>query len=90
MSRNTFVILMVYKKQELDIQVEYTIPIQLMKMSVLVTTEHAEVILLKFDKKIISYTEIIRTLLEIDMIQRSLIDRGYDVGRQYRSAIFFL
>ena len=48
----------------------------------------AEVILLKFDKKIISYTEILEHFWSRhDPTQ--LNRQGYDIGRQYRSAIFF-
>ena len=51
-------------------------------------TEHAEVILLKFDKKIISYNKILEHFWsQHDPTQ--LNRQGYDVGRQYRSAIFY-
>ena len=52
------------------------------------TTEHAEVVLLKFDKEIINYSDIIDHFwLCHDSTQ---LDRqGPDIGRQYRSIIFY-
>ena len=52
------------------------------------TTEHAEVVKLKFDEKIISYKEIIENFwLCHDPTQ--LNRQGADFGRQYRSIIFY-
>ena len=52
------------------------------------TTGHAEVVKISFDKEIISYSEIINHFwLCHDPTQ--LNRQGPDVGRQYRSAIFF-
>ena len=52
------------------------------------TTEHAEVVQIFFDKKIISYLELLNYFwLCHDSTQ---LDRqGPDVGRQYRSVIFY-
>jgi len=51
-------------------------------------TEHVEVVLISFDEKIISYRKIIDNFwLCHDPTQ---LDRqGFDVGRQYRSVIFY-
>ena len=51
-------------------------------------TEHAEVVQIEFDTKIISYKEILDHFgLCHDPTQ--LNKQGHDVGRQYRSAIFY-
>ena len=52
------------------------------------TTEHVEVVKIEFDTKIISYKEILDHFwLCHDPTQ--LNKQGLDVGRQYRSAIFY-
>lgn len=51
-------------------------------------TEHVEVVELKFDEKIINFTEIIDHFWNChDSTQ--LNRQGPDIGRQYRSAIFY-
>jgi len=52
------------------------------------TTEHAEVIKIEFDPNIITYQDILKNFWEChDPTQ--LNRQGSDVGRQYRSSIFY-
>ena len=53
------------------------------------TTNHAEVIKLDFDEKIISYEDILYTFFEIHD-PTTLNSQGPDFGTQYRSEIFYL
>lgn len=52
-------------------------------------TEHAEAILIEFNPDEISYKELLRAFFKLhDPTTRN--QQGHDVGRQYRSAIFYL
>ena len=52
-------------------------------------TNHAEVVKLDFDEKIISYEKILKTFVQIDD-PTTLNSQGPDFGTQYRSEIFYL
>ena len=51
-------------------------------------TNHAEVVKLDFDEKIISYEKILNIFLKFD--PTTLNSQGPDFGTQYRSEIFYL
>ncbi len=53
------------------------------------TTDHAEVVKLDFDEKIITYEKILKTFFQIHD-PTTLNSQGPDFGTQYRSEIFYL
>ena len=52
-------------------------------------TNHAEVVKLDFDEKIINYLKILKIFFKIH-VPTSLFSQGPDIGTQYRSEIFYL
>ena len=53
------------------------------------TTNHAEVVKLDFDEKIITYEKILKTFFQIHD-PTTLNSQGPDFGTQYRSEVFYL
>ncbi len=52
-------------------------------------TEHAEAIMIEFDASILSYGDLLRAFFRLHD-PTTLNQQANDVGRQYRSAIFFM
>lgn len=53
------------------------------------TTNHAEAVLIKYDPSRISYGQILKVFFWVAHDPTELNRQGNDVGRQYRSAIFY-
>lgn len=53
------------------------------------TTDHAEAILIRYDPRRISYGQILKVFFSVAHDPTELNRQGQDVGRQYRSAIFY-
>src|SRR5918996_92142 len=53
------------------------------------TTDHAEVIRVRFDSSVISFGQILKVFFAVAHDPTHLNRQGNDIGRQYRSAIFY-
>ena len=53
------------------------------------TTDHAEVIRVRYDSKLISYGQILKVFFAVAHDPTHLNRQGNDIGRQYRSAVFY-
>jgi len=53
------------------------------------TTDHAEVIRVRYDSKLISFGQILKVFMAVAHDPTHLNRQGNDIGRQYRSAIFY-
>jgi peptide-methionine (S)-S-oxide reductase len=53
------------------------------------TTDHAEVIRVRFDSSRISFGQILKVFFAVAHDPTHLNRQGNDIGRQYRSAVFF-
>lgn len=53
------------------------------------TTDHAEVVLVRFDPERTSYGQILKVFFSVAHDPTQLNRQGNDVGRQYRSAVFY-
>ena len=53
------------------------------------TTDHAEVIRVRFDSAVISFGQILKVFFAIAHDPTHLNRQGNDIGRQYRSAVFY-
>lgn len=53
------------------------------------TTDHAEVIRVRYDTKLISFGQILKVFFAVAHDPTHLNRQGNDIGRQYRSAIFY-
>jgi peptide-methionine (S)-S-oxide reductase len=52
-------------------------------------TDHAEVIRVRYDSKLISFGQILKVFFAVAHDPTHLNRQGNDIGRQYRSAIFY-
>jgi len=53
------------------------------------TTDHAEVIRVRYDSSVISYGQILKVFFAVAHDPTHLNRQGNDIGRQYRSAVFY-